>query len=497
MKVLFIYPKYPETFWSFKYALKIINKKAAYPPLGLLTVAAMLPIEWGKKLIDMNVSRLKDKDIDWADYVFISAMIVQRESAKEVILKCKDRRKKVVAGGPLFTMEPEKYNEVDHLILGEAEIVLKEFLKDLEKGTAKKVYKAAKLPSLIQTPIPLWGLIKTRKYASMNIQYSRGCPYDCEFCNITSLYGRLPRTKETNQILEELNILYENKWRRSVFVVDDNFMGNKIKLKKELLTQIIKWMKEHKHPFTFFTEVSINLADDEELMSLMAQAGFKMVFVGIETPNEESLKECNKFNNAGRNLLTSVQKIQNYGLEVTAGFIVGFDSDPPSIFERQIDFIQKSGIVTAMVGLLNAPKDTRLYKRLKKTGRILEKAFSGNNTDFSMNFIPKMRYKKILKGYKKIVFSIYSPQDYYKRIMVFFKEFKPIKLKRKGRIKFCYFVGLFKTMFYLGIKERGRRAYWRFFIKTIIKHPKFFPQAMTFAAYGLHFRKIFQNNKII
>lgn len=493
MKVLFIYPKYPETFWSFKHALKIISKKALYPPLGLLTIAAMLPSKWEKKLIDMNVKRLKDKDIAWADYIFISAMIVQRESTKELILKCKSQGKKIVAGGPLFTMEPEKYKKIDHLILGEAEKILPKFLKDLEKGAAKKIYQATELPGLAQTPIPLWTLIKKRKYASMNIQYSRGCPYDCEFCNITSLYGRLPRTKQTNQMLEELNALYKSKWRGSVFIVDDNLMGNKTKLKKEVLPKIIQWMEKHKYPFSFFTEVSINLADDEELMNLMAQAGFKMVFVGIETPNEESLKECNKFNNTGRNLLASVQKIQNHGLEVTAGFIVGFDNDPPSIFEKQINFIQKSGVVTAMVGLLNAPKDTKLYQRLKKAGRLLKNPFSGNNTDYSMNFIPKMDYEKILEGYKKIIFSIYSPKEYYQRIMTFFKEFKPIKLKRTRRIRFCYFIGLFKTMFYLGIKEKGRRAYWRFFVKTIIKHPRFFSQAMILAVLGMHFRKIFRN----
>jgi len=491
MKILFIYPEYPETFWSFKHALKLINKKAAYPPLGLLTVAAMTPADWEKKLVDMNVEKLKEKDLAWADYIFISAMIVQKKSVREVIEKCKKMRKKIVAGGPLFTMDSEEYDDVNHLILGEAESNFSEFLDDLKNKRAKKIYESKCLPGLSQTPIPLWDLIKMKKYSSMNIQYSRGCPYDCEFCNITSLFGRLPRTKSVDQLLKEFDSLREIGWRGNVFVVDDNFMGNKVKLKKEILPGIIDWVERCKGPFNFSTEISINLADDEELLGLMAKAGFEMVFIGIETPNEESLRECNKFNNMGRNLLASIQKIQNYGLEVTAGFIVGFDNDPPSIFERQINFIQKSGIVTAMVGLLNAPKGTRLYQRLKNAGRILEDAVSGDNTDYSMNFASKMEFRKLLEGYKNIVVSIYSPNQYYKRIAGFFKEFRPLKLKKTGRFRLYYLVGFLKLMFYLGIKEKGRRAYWRFFIRTLIRHPRFFVHAMTFAAFGLHFRKIF------
>jgi radical SAM superfamily enzyme YgiQ (UPF0313 family) len=494
MKILFIYPSYPETFWSFKHALKLINKKAAHPPLGILTVAAMLPSEWQKKLIDMNIERLKDEDIAWADYVFISAMVVQKQSVKEVIARCKGMKKRIVAGGPLFTMETEEYGDADSLILGEAEASISEFLEDFKNGKIKKIYSGGGLPDLSRTPAPLWSLIKMKKYASMNIQYSRGCPYDCEFCNITSLFGRVPRTKNANQILNELDSLYKNGWRGGVFIVDDNFMGNKEKLKKEILPRIIDWRKKHNGPFDFSTEISINLADDEELMDLMVEAGFDMVFVGIETPNEESLRECNKFNNTGRNLLASVQKIQNHGLEVTAGFIVGFDNDPPSIFERQISFIQNSGIVTAMVGLLNAPKGTRLYQRLKSAGRILEDAISGDNTDYSINFIPKMDFKQLLEGYKNIVTCIYSPKQYYKRIASFFEEFRPPKIKRSGRFRFYYLVGLLKLMFYLGMKEEGRRAYWIFFMRTLVKHPRFFSQAMTFAAFGMHFRKVFAQN---
>ncbi len=388
MRALLVYPKYPDSFWSFKYALSFVNKKAAFPPLGLLTVAAMLPAAWDKRLIDMNVKKVTDDDLRWADCVFISAMVIQKGSAKKLLNRCRDLGVKTVAGGPLFTMEPEEFPEADHLVLGEAEATLPPFLKDLEQGTAGHIYNSREWPAMNSTPIPAWELINNKDYTSMSVQYSRGCPYDCEFCNITSLFGRKPRLKNTAQFISELDTIYNTGWRGSVFVVDDNFIGNKNRLKTEVLPLMIDWMEKHKYPFSFFTEASINLADDSALMVLMRQAGFNHVFVGIETPSEESLKECNKFNNINRNLMASVKTIQNNGMEVSAGFIVGFDSDTPSIFERQINFIKQSGIINAMVGLLSAPSGTRLFERLKQENRLLSN-FTGNNTDFSsLNFIP-------------------------------------------------------------------------------------------------------------
>ncbi|MGB9804371.1 B12-binding domain-containing radical SAM protein [Desulfofundulus sp.] len=493
MKALLVYPRYPESFWSFKYALKFIGVKAAYPPLGLLTVAAMLPPEWEKRLIDLNVKPLTNADLQWADYVFISAMAIQRESVKEIIARCKSLGVKVVAGGPLFTMEPEEYDEVDHLVLNEAEITLPRFLADLEAGKAEHLYTTDQHPDLEQTPVPLWELINMRDYASMSIQYSRGCPYNCEFCDITSLYGRRPRLKNVDQLVMELDALYKRGWRGSVFIVDDNFIGNKVRLKKEVLPVMIEWMQKHKYPFNFITEVSINLADDEELMDMMVNAGFNHVFIGIETPSEESLIECNKFNNVNRNLLASVKKIQNHGMAVSAGFIVGFDSDTPSIFDRQIHFIQQSGIVTAMVGLLNAPKGTRLFERLKRENRLLQ-GFTGNNTDFSLNFIPKMDPNLLLEGYKKIVTTIYAPTKYYDRILEFFKEFRPKRRINLSMFRLCYLKALFLAMFYLGILEKGRKYYWKLLLKTLLKYPRFLPEAITLAVYGFHFRTIFNKN---
>lgn len=492
MKVLLVYPECPDSFWSFKYALDFIDKKSVYPPLGLLTIGALLPEEWEKKLVDLNINKLRDKDIEWADYVLISAMIIQRESVKEIVGRCKKLGVKTIAGGPLFTMETNEFLDVDHLVLGEAEITFPEFLREFEKGTPEHIYKSDEKPDLDIVPVPAWDLVNIHDYVSMNLQYSRGCPYDCEFCDITTLFGRRQRLKSVDSMIAELDALYDRGWKGSVFIVDDNFIGNKTKLKKEVLPAIIEWMEAHHYPFWFNTEASINLADDEELMELMREAGFVHVFVGIETPDVESLKECNKFTNVNRNLIDSVKKIQNYGMQVSGGFIVGFDNDTPSIFERQIRFIQKSGIVTAMVGLLNAPRGTRLYERMKKENRLLPQNFTGNNTDFTLNFKPKMNLDMLVHGYNKIVTTIYDPARYYERILEFFKEFKPLRRSRAGLFRFSYLTALIKATYYLGILEKGRSHYWGMLLKTITKHPRFLPDAFTFAIYGFHFRKVFE-----
>ena len=489
MKILLVYPKYPDTFWSFKYALKFISKKASFPPLGLLTVASLLPEEWEKKLIDMNVSALTEKYLEWADYVLISAMVVQKRSAIEVIRRCKKLGIKVVAGGPLFTMGYEEFEGVDHFVLNEAESTLPPFLDDLKNGCGRHIYTSKEWPDIRETPYPQWDLIDMKKYASMCIQYSRGCPFNCEFCDIIVLNGHKPRTKSKDQVLGELEVLYAQGWRGGVFFVDDNFIGNKKRLKTEILPTLIDWMKQKRYPFSFSTEASINLSDDDELMQLMAKAGFKKVFIGIETPNEDSLTECNKYLNKNRNLIACVKKIQNIGLEVQAGFIVGFDNDPLSIFERQISFIQKSGIVTAMVGLLNAPRGTRLYNRLKKEDRLLNDS-SGDNTDCSLNFIPKMNVETLMNGYKKILNTIYSPKHYYKRVMTFLKGYKPKPLRKKINLKFSHFKAFFKSIWFLGIKGKERLHYWKLISWTLLRRPRFFDLAISFAIYGFHFRKV-------
>jgi len=488
MQVLLVYPQYPATFWSLKHALKFVSKRAAYPPLGLLTVAAMLPEWWNKKLVDMNVTRLTDEDIEWADYVFLSAMAVQRDSVKEISARCKKLGTKTVAGGPLFTTEYEEFDAVDHLVLNEAEVTLPAFLKDVNKGCARHVYSSSVRPDISKAPIPFWSLINMKNYSSMSIQYSRGCPFNCEFCDIIALNGHRPRTKDVEQMLAELEALYRRGWRGGLFIVDDNFIGNKRKLKAEILPAVIEWAEGKKYPFSFSAEVSINLADDEELIRLMVDAGFNTVFVGIETPNEKSLIECAKSQNQNRDLLASVKKIQHSGLEVQGGFIVGFDSDPISIFRRQISFIQESGIVTAMVGLLNAPPGSRLYQRLKKENRLL-KAFTGNNTDCSLNFIPKMKLETLVDGYKRILGTIYSSRHYYERVKTFLKEYKP-QGKMPSGLQFAHVRAFFKSIWILGIRDKGRKYYWELFIATLIRYPRKFPTAIKLAIYGYHFRKV-------
>jgi len=389
----------------------------------------------------------------------------------------------------LFTTGYEEFDGIDHFVLGEAEVTLQPFLEDLEKGYAKHIYTSDERPDIEKTPLPLWSLINMKKYSSMSVQYSRGCPFNCEFCDIIVLNGHKVRTKSKDQVLAELDALCNQGWRGGLFVVDDNFIGNTKKLKLEILPAITEWMDRRKQSFALFTEASINLADDEELMRLMAKAGFNRVFVGIETPNEESLAECNKLPNKNRDLVASVKKIQNHGLEVMGGFIVGFDSDPLSIFKSQISFIQKSGIVTAMVGLLNAPPGTRLFQRLKKENRLL-KSFSGDNVDCSINFIPKMNYETLIDGYKHILNTIYSPKQFYERVKIFLKEYKPPKRKVAFQFKFHFVGAVIKSVWILGIREKGRRYFWKLLASSLLKYPRSVPLSMSLAVYGFHFRKI-------
>ena len=490
MNVLLVYPQIPETFWSFKHALRFVSRKANFPPLGLLTVASMLPQEWQKRLVDMNTTDLSDAAIKWADLVFVSAMVVQQDSTREAIDRCKRLGTRVVAGGPLFRpgYETFGFDDVDHLIFGEAENILPAFLADLENGCAAHEYSSSERPDIATSPIPMWSLVNNRRYQMMSLQYSRGCPFNCEFCDIVVMNGRVPRTKTREQIIAELDALYQHKWRGGVFFTDDNFIGNKRKLLDDILPAIIEWSKARKRPFSFMTEASINLADDEELMQAMTEAGFDTVFVGIESPNEDSLIECNKMPNKGRDLLASVKTIQNHGMQVQGGFIVGFDGDPPSIFRNQIRFIQNSGIVTAMVGVLMAPPGTALYKRLEKENRLLPGG-TGNNTDGSTNFVPRMGFEALSSGYRHIVNTIYSPKHYYERIRTFLNEYRPRSVQR-AQLSPRNILALLRCMWLVGVKERGRRQYWQLFGWTLINKPRCFPLFTTFAVLGYHYRKI-------
>ncbi len=487
MNILLIYPEFPDTFWSFKHALEFIGKRSSLPPLGLLTVAAMLPPEWPVRLVDTNVRSLTDKDLAWAECALISAMVIQRESSQQIVARCKAAGLRVVAGGPLFNTEHELFADVDHFILNEAELTLPQFLDDLAQGRAKRSYASDQFADLRQTPVPRWDLLNLKRYASMGIQFSRGCPFNCDFCNITALLGHRVRMKTSAQIIAELDRLYALGWRSEVFFVDDNFIGNKMFLKTDLLPALIAWRKDKPGNVFFCTEASINLADDEPLMSLMVASGFTKVFIGIETPDENCLAECSKVQNGNRDLVEDVKRIQRAGLQVQGGFIVGFDRDQPSIFQRQIDFIQKSGIVTAMVGLLQAPAGTRLYARMEKEGRLCSES-SGNNVDGTTNIIPAMSMDLLREGYKRILDYIYSPAPYYQRIRTFLREYKPPRMRRN--IRFAHIRALILSFYRLGIVGKERIHYWKLLLWTQLRYPRRLPDAITLAIYGYHFRKI-------
>jgi len=486
MKVLMVYPEFPDTFWSFKHALKFIRKRAALPPLGLLTVAAMLPPEWEKRLIDLNVASLHDADLKWADLVMVSGMIAQRDSARALIARCKAAGKTVVAGGPLFTNEHAEFTDVDHFVLNEAEVTLPEFLSDLAAGQARRIYTTTILPGLLETPVPLWHLADLRRYGSMSLQYSRGCPFDCEFCDVTAKFGHRSRTKSAPQVICELDALVAAGWRGPVFFVDDNFIGNKRKLREDLLPELVRWQGARRHHLTFYTEASINLADDESLTREMVVAGFDAVFIGIETPDEAGLAECNKRQNRGRDMLEDIRRLQRAGLEVQGGFIVGFDCDTLSIFRRQLEFIQSSGIVTAMVGMLTALPGTRLFERLGREGRLLG-ATSGNNSDGTTNFLPRMDLTALRDGYRKLIASIYAPRPYYKRVRTFLREFHPPKVPLRFDPKAI--AAFVRSAVGLGMIGRERFQYWRLLTWTMFRRPQLLPMAVRLAIYGHHFRR--------
>jgi len=493
IRILMVYPRYPATFWSFKHVLKYVSKKAAYPPLGLLTVAAMLPAGWELKVADLNVAALRERDLQWADYVMVSAMLVQKASADQVIERCRRLGKKVIAGGPLFNgLEHEYAAKADHLISNEAEITLPEFLADLRSGAPRKIYRTSKFPSLESTPPPRWDLINIGDYASMSLQYSRGCPYDCEFCDISATFGRRPRVKSPARFIGEMQAIYDRGWRGSLFIVDDNFIGNK-KAIKELLPLVIRWMQEHDYPFSLFTEASIDLADDDELLNLVIDAGFNKVFIGLETPSEESLKGCSKTQNCRDDIPAQIRKLQSRGLQVMGGYIVGFDHDDEGIFSRQMRFIQETGVVTAMVGLLIALPNTRLWNRLKEENRLAFETVEtvGNNTEAAVNFIPAMDRQKLIDGYRELVKTIYSPALYYERVCRFLECYRPA---RREKLRSPHIRALLKSLVYNGVFGNGASQlyYWKMFWKTVLFRPRAFPVAMTLMIFGEHFRKVAQ-----
>jgi radical SAM superfamily enzyme YgiQ (UPF0313 family) len=486
MNALLLYPEFPDTFWSFKHALPFVRKRATLPPLGLLTLAAMLPGEWGLRLVDTNVRTLTDRDLRWADIVFVGAMIAQRESARALIARCRAAGRTVVAGGPLFVTEHEQFPDVDHFVLNEAEVTLAPFLRDLAAGTARRLYSSDRLPDLRATPVPRWDLAELGRYASMSVQFSRGCPWDCDFCNVTAMFGHRARTKSPAQIIAELDGLHCLGWRGPVFFVDDNLIGKRGELRDGLLPALIEWRKGRRG-VTFYTEASINLADDAELTRRMVEAGFDTVFVGIETPEDASLRECSKHQNRGRDLVADVKRLQRAGIEVQGGFILGFDSDTPTVFQRQVEFIQNSGIVTAMVGLLNAVPQTRLHARLEREGRLLGRT-TGNNVDGTINFVPRMDANTLRRGYRNLLEHLYAPGPYYRRVRTFLREYQPPRVALA--IDWRNLRTFVHSSLRLGVIGRERFHYWHLLAWTAVRRPALLRMAVTLAIYGHHFRKV-------
>jgi len=461
-----IYPEMPNTIGKFNEMVKLSGRKASFPPIALLTIASMLPKDWNVKLIDLNVNNEFIFELKWSDYVFISAMNVQSKSSKYVIDTCKDHNAKVVAGGPLFTHEFEKFSNVDHFVLNEAEITLPLFLNDLENDELKHIYRTDKFADVHTTPVPRWDLINLNDYLYSLIQFSRGCPYLCDFCDVTALYGRVPRTKPTEQIIKELDLILSKGKNEMIFFADDNLIGNKNVLKKDLLPALIEWRKNNLYAPAFATQLTITLADDEVLMKMLFEAGFRHIIVGIESIDTEALIKMRKKQNTRRDILENVQLIQTKGFLIIGTFIVGLDTDTTEVFDNLIKFIQESGIVLVVVNVLKAPPGTELYERMKRENRLLKEFEFGENRT---NIIPIMDADTLHKGYKKVLSEVYNPQKIYERIVTNLDNLDPYKIKTyiRRKVSFKEFLIFVKIIFKLGVIYKGRKYFWKSLLHTI------------------------------
>ncbi|HTW49443.1 MAG TPA: B12-binding domain-containing radical SAM protein [Acidobacteriaceae bacterium] len=485
MNALLVYPRFPDTYWSFRFALSFQGKRAAQPPLGLMTVASLMPESWNKRLVDTNVQRLRDRDIAWADVVFIGGMHVQSQDLLAIVRRCRALGRRTVVGGPIASSLPASELEADHIVIGEAEDLIAALARDLEVGQARAIYEAGERPAMEHSPLPMLGLIRMNRYSTMTVQYSRGCPFNCEFCDIIEIYGRRPRTKTVNQTLAEFDQLYAAGWRGPVFIVDDNFIGNKARV-RELLTALTDWQKAHGYPFRLITEASLNLADDGALLRSMQDAGFGSVFLGIETPDESSLAAAHKLQNTRRDLIASIRLIQQHGIEVMGGFILGFDTDREDVFDRLVEFIEKSEIPLAMVGLLQAMPGTQLFRRLSGEGRILH-AGGGNNTGCELNFQPRMSPHRLVNGYRSVLQRIYNRPAYYARVRACLNRCQP---KYRSHLTLGNLRALLLSMLRLGILGDARFCYWKFVLSSATRHRRSFGAAMTLAVMGYHFQRM-------
>ena len=489
MRALLIYPLFPKTFWSYEKILELVNRKVLLPPLGLVTVAAILPQEWEFKLVDRNIRTVTEAEWEWADIVILSAMIVQREDFADQIAEAKRRGKLVAVGGPYVTALPEEAREAgaDFLILDEGEITLPLFVEALARGEKSGEFSAnGEKPAVTETPIPRYDLLEFDAYDSMSVQFSRGCPFQCEFCDIIVLYGRKPRTKDPAQLLSELNYLYELGWRRGVFMVDDNFIGNKRNVKL-LLKELKVWQAEHQYPFTFNTEASIDLASDQELMDLMVECKFDAVFLGIETPDEDSLQLTKKFQNTRSSLADSVETIIKSGLRPMAGFIIGFDGEKAGAGDRIVRFAELTGIPTTTFAMLQALPNTALWHRLEKEGRLRDKNVNLNQTSL-MNFVPTRPLEEIAREYVEAFCALYDPEKYLDRTYRCFLKLGAPKCKAPAKMPSLIDLrALAIVVWRQGFKRNTRWKFWHHLFSIIKHNPAVWEHYVTVCAHNEHF----------
>jgi radical SAM superfamily enzyme YgiQ (UPF0313 family) len=471
LKVLMVWPRFPPSFWNFEGIMELIPSEANHPPLGLLTVAALCPRNWTLKLIDRSFQELLDVDILWADLVMVSGMRVQKDDISETLLRARTLGKRTIIGGPFASSEPDLLLALaDHVVVGEPDEVFSEIAADLERGSAKRLYVIKEKPDVTRTPLPRFDLLQIHEYASMSVQFSRGCPFQCEFCDIITIYGRKPRTKSPKQVMAELDALFALGWRDEVFIVDDNFIGNH-KLALELARELGTWQAARGYPILFYTEASIDLAQRPELIEAMVKANFFYVFIGIESPSPKSLSEAKKYQNLRRDPLESIRFIQNHGLWVTAGFIIGFDSDPQDIFEQQREFIENAAIPWAMAGFLQAPPTTPLFDRMLKEGRILMESTATSNFD-PPNFKTILPLPFLLKGYREILDRLYDASAFYDRCYRSLLQWHARKPQKPPELSLGTTLGILaRSMLRQGVLSSYRRAYWKFLLRLVIHWP--------------------------
>jgi radical SAM superfamily enzyme YgiQ (UPF0313 family) len=489
MRVLMIYPLFPKSLWSFEKVLELVDRKVLLPPLGLVTVAAILPQTWEYKLVDRNVRAVTEAEWAWADVVIMSAMIVQKEDLVAQIQEAKRRGKLVAVGGPFPTSVPEVSLEAgaDFMILDEGEITLPLFVEAIERGDRSGMFRSDGVkPDVTTTPVPRFDLLELDQYDSMSIQFSRGCPFQCEFCDIIVLYGRKPRTKTPEQLLAELDCLYNLGWRRSIFMVDDNFIGNKRNVKL-LLRELKEWQKSHQYPFSITTEASIDLADDQELMDLMMECHFTAVFLGIETPDESSLAMTKKFQNTRSSLADAVERITRTGLRVMAGFIIGFDGEKSGAGDRIVRFAEQAAIPTTTFGMLQALPNTALWDRLEREGRLLAKDANLNQTTL-MNFKPTRPIEEIAREYVEAFCAVYDPEKYLDRTYRHFLMLGAPRIQAPSQFpSLIDLKALAIVIWRQGFKRSTRWKFWHHLFSIIKNNPGQWDHYLTVCAHNEHF----------